>query len=187
VLGQVFGANIRRGALLLGGPVQMVFLAAGLFVALRVFREFGFHGRLTRADWALAGMVGLFLLCRFGQTGVDATALAGYPILCVLVVEARLLRRSVASMGRGLIAKCWGALSIAVLASALGEAGIWLMRAASPAWPIAEIELYIRFLAAVAFALAPAYLVAAQCRATQAAVQSSNAFRQPRLGDAPAM
>jgi membrane protein implicated in regulation of membrane protease activity len=70
-------------------------------------------------------------------------------------------------MGRGLVAKCWGSFAIAIFVTVLGEAALGVLVRYAPAWPVAGFEWYTSFLAAAALALAPAYQVAAQRRATQ--------------------
>ena len=96
--------------LVAAGPFQMALLALGAMVALGILRKFGFWVRPAATDWALAGIVGLFTLCRAGeaisnllagtQIGVEDTiSLAGRLVLFVLCLEAMLLRQSVARMG----------------------------------------------------------------------------------------
>ena len=193
---------IRHWALVLGGPVQMAFLSAGLFVALHALRKFGFWVRPSVTDWALAGMAGLFMLCRLGETAAallsgtpihagDLIALVGHPLLCVLFLEAMLLRQSVTRMGRGLVARCWGAFAVAILVTGSAEAAAWVIGHYSMAWPVAVVQCCVWFPGAAAFTLAPAYQVAALCRATRPAKQQfsgflDGSFPQPRFGGAPA-
>ena len=195
--------EIRHWALVLGGPVQMALLAAGLFMALRVLRKFGFWERASVIDWAVAGMAGLFMLCRFGETAaaflrgtpMDAGALiplAGLPLLCVLFLEAMLLRKAVMRMGRGLVARCWGAFAVAILVTGFAKAAIWVIGHYSMAWPIAVVQCCVWLPGAAAFALAPAYQVAALCRATRPAEPQSGSllegsFPSPDFGGAHAV
>ena len=194
--------QIRQCALIAGGPIEMALLGAGLLMALRVLRRFGFWVRPSAADWVLVGVVSLFMLYRFGEAVVasqvgrhintDAViALAGYPLLCGLFLEALLLRRSIARMGRGLATKCWAAFMIAIFITTAGQMIIWAMQRYATSWPVAAIEWYVWFPAAVGFALAPAYQLAAQCRATQPASPRpagflTDGFQQPRFGSTPA-
>src|SRR5439155_7056199 len=116
VSAQVFGTG---WPLIAAGPFQMALLAVGVLVALGTLRKFGFWVRPAATDWGLAAIVGLFTLCRAAEVianppagtriGVeDAISLAGHFVLFVLFLEALLLRQSVARMGGGLIARCWG-------------------------------------------------------------------------------
>jgi hypothetical protein len=193
---------IRHWALVLGGPVQMAFLSAGLFVALRTLRKFGFWVRPSATDWAVAGMAGLFMLCRLGETAAallggtpiqagDLIALSGCPVLCVLFLEAMLLRQSVTRMGHGLVAKCWGAFAVAIFMTGFAEAAVWVIGHYSAEWPLAVVQCCGWFPGAAAFALAPAYQVAALCRATRPAAQQlsgflDGGFPEPHFGAAPA-
>lgn len=156
--------QIHQTSLVLTGPVQMALLAAGLLAALRVLHKFGFGARPKAAGWAVAGILILFTLTRFG----GAISLARNLLLCVLSVEALFLWLSAARMGRGLIAKCWRAFAIGVFIIGFGEAALWALGSYFPSWLVAPIEWYVWFPAAAALALAPAYSVAAVRRATGA-------------------
>ena len=83
----------------------MALLALGAMIALGILRKFGFWLRPSATDWALAGIVGLFTLCRAAEVianlpavariGVeDGISLAGQLVLFVLFLEAMLLRQS---------------------------------------------------------------------------------------------
>src|SRR5439155_176844 len=135
----------------------------------------GNHTRAT--DWALAGIVGLFTLCRAAEVianlpagagigGEDGISLAGHVVLFVLFLEAMLLRQSVARMGGGLIARCWGAFACGVFLTGIGDVAVWILHHNSQTGLTGIIDLSIRLMAAGAFLLAPAYQVAAQSRAT---------------------
>lgn len=167
---------IREAALVAGGPVRLALLAAALLAALRVLRKFGFWVRPSAADWAVSGIVCLFTLCRFGEAGAaslagrpigfeDWMSLAGLPILCVLFLEAMLLRQSVVRMGGGLISKCWAALTCGIFLTGAGELALWVVPHYSHGWPLQLVGSLTAFPTAAVFALAPACLVAAQRRA----------------------
>src|ERR1035437_6121527 len=98
--------QIRHSTLIADGPVRLALLAAAMLAVLRVLGKFGFRVRPSATDWAMSGIVCLFTLCRFGEACAASLAgqqiglenwisLAGLPILCVLFMEAMLLRRSV--------------------------------------------------------------------------------------------
>ena len=108
--------QIRHSALIAGGPVRLALLAAAMLKVLRVLEKFGFRVRPSAADWAMSGIVWLFTVCRFAEAG--AASLAGrqisaenwislfeLPILCVLFLEAMLLRQSITRMGNGLLTR----------------------------------------------------------------------------------
>jgi len=172
--------EIRRGALIAGGPFQLALLAGGMLAALRVLRKFGFWVRPSPADWAVSSIIYLYTLCRFAEAGAASVAgkqiaienwisLAGLPILCVLFVEGMLLRQSVVRMGNGLIAKCWVAFMCGIFLTGAGELVLWVIPHYSHAWPLEMIESLVRFPTAAVFALAPACQVAAQRQATKPA------------------
>jgi hypothetical protein len=168
--------HIRHTASIAGGPVRLAVLVAALLALLRALRKFGFWVRPTATDWAMCGVVCLFTLCRFAEAGAAALAgrrigleewisLAGLPILCVLFLEAMLLRRSILHMGNGLIAKGFLALVYGILLTAAGEAVLWAIPHYSQMPPLAMVGTLMQLLIAAAFALVPAYQVAAQRRA----------------------
>jgi len=180
VVSGVMGSLAGSGApvvLAAGGPVQLALLAAGIFALLRVLRRFGFWRWPGAADWAVCGIAVLFTLCRLGEVAAVQLAgrpirlenwisLAGLPILCVLFLEAMLLRQSAGRIGNGLIAKGWVALVCGILLTGGGEVALWVVPHYSQTLPLAMFEALIRLPIAAAFALAPAYQVAVQRRAT---------------------
>ncbi|HEY1203500.1 MAG: hypothetical protein ABSH46_03130 [Bryobacteraceae bacterium] len=164
--------QLHRTGLILSGPVQMALLAAGLLAALRVLRRFGFGVRPKAIGWAVAGILILFALTRFGETAGkqftadSAISLIRTLLLCVLSVEALFLWLSAVRMGRGLIAKCWRAFAIGIFVIGFGEAALWALGRYFPGWLVATLDWYVWFPAAAVFALAPAHCVAAVRRAT---------------------
>lgn len=157
---------------LLAGPLQMVPLAYGLLLVLRVCRRSILLLRFSRFDW-------LMLTALIAYTTREAWQVLGYvragksfttyevfswtsdPLLIVLLFEAICLRRSVLSMGQGLVAKCWGAFAAAIVLTALGDVGIWATWNGYLAWPLNAIGWYVWSLAASAYAVGPAYQVEA--------------------------
>jgi hypothetical protein len=168
--------HIRLAALIGGGPIRLALLAAAMLVVLRILRKSGFGGQPSATDWAVCGIVCVFTLCRFAEAALtprqigieDWSKLAGLPLLCVLVLQAMLLRQSVIRMGRGPIARCWAAFVGGIFLTGLAELAIWLVPHYTRA-PLAIVESLARFLTAAVFALAPAYQLAAQRRATKPA------------------
>jgi hypothetical protein len=168
--------QIRRFAVIAGGPVRLALLAAGMLVALRVLRKFGFWVRPSTGDWAISAIIYLYAVARFGEAGAaslaakpigfaDWVSLAGLPILCVLVLQATLLRQSVTRMGSGLIAKCWLAFMGGIFLTGAGELALWVIPHYTRAWPFEMIEPLIGLPSAALLTLAPAWLVVAQRRA----------------------
>ena len=162
------------------GPVQLALVASGLFTFLRVLRRFGFWGRPGAADWAVSGIAILFSLCRLGEAAAAWLAgrpipveswlsLAGLPILCVLSLEAMLLRQAIVRMGNGLITRGWVALVCGVLLTVAAEVTQWVIPHYSQTLAPAMFAVLIKLPIAAAFALAPACQVAAQRRATKPA------------------
>lgn len=171
-------ALMRRAGLALAGPFEMALLCLGLFAALRVYRQAGVWARLKRMDWVLLALVSAFTVFQLYQVGValrsgkhmdpiETIELANDPMLCVLVMAAILLHRSAVSLGRGLIARCWAAFAMAILFTSIGDMGIWAVAYGYIPWPYAAITWYIWFPSAAAYALAPAYQVAALRRAAR--------------------
>jgi hypothetical protein len=159
-----------------GGPVRLVLLAAAMRLVLRTFRKIGFPVRPSATDWAMSGIFCLFMVCRFSEAGIASLAgrpvgmenwisLAGLPTLCVLFLQAMLLRRSVAQMGNGLITRAWVALVYAVLLTGAAEVVSWVIPYFSDNLPLAMFGSLMRLPIAAAFALVPAYQVATQYRA----------------------
>ncbi len=171
LLTQVLETGGRFTAQIAGGPVRLVLLAAAMPMVLRALRKFGFWVRPRAMDWAAFGIVCLFTVCRFAERGVaDWASLARLPILCVLFLEAVLLRRSVLRMGSGPIAKCWAAFSYGIFLTVLAEIALWVIPHYSQALPPAIVGSLLRFPTAAVFALVPAYQLMAQRRATDTAV-----------------
>jgi hypothetical protein len=165
----------RRCGLAVGGPLEMALLAAGLFLALRTYHQAGLYARLKRLDCALLALVGAFTVYQLYQVGIavgsgkhltpfDVINLANDPILCVLLAEGILLHRCASAMGRGLVGRCWGTFATAILLTSLGDIGLWAVAYGYIPWPYSAIGWYVWYPAALAYALAPACQVAADCR-----------------------
>jgi hypothetical protein len=163
-----------------GGPVRLVLLAAAMRLVLRAFRKTGFPARPGATDWAMSGIFGLFMVCRFSEAGMAALAgrsfgienwisLAGLPTLCVLFLQAMLLRRSLAHMGNGLVIRAWTALVYAILCTGAAEVVSWVAPYFSESLPLGMFGSLMRLPIAAAFALVPAYQLATQCRAMKPA------------------
>ena len=148
----------------------MAFLAIGLGRVLSIQRKFKLAGSLTRGDRAL-----LILILAFSvsQIAIDLPLLGRHPslgtmllwlsdpLLSLLLVEAVLVRRSVIRIGHGLLARCWGMFVVAIVTTSAGDAALWATSRDLLPEPLAALSWYIWFVAAAAFASAPAYQLAA--------------------------
>ena len=162
--------NLSQVGLVVGGPVSMAFLAVGLGRVLVIQRRFRLVGSLTRGDKALLFLVVAFsisqlffnlpLLVNHPTLGTMLLWLSD-PLLSLLLIEAILVRRSVVRMGQGLVAKCWGMFVIAIVVTSAGDAAIWADNRNLLSEPVTALSWYIWFVAAAAFASAPAYQLAA--------------------------
>jgi hypothetical protein len=162
--------NMTQFGLVVGGPLSMAFLAVGLGRVLAIQRRFRLLGSLTRFDKAL-----LFLVLAFSlsQLFINVPLLVNHPsmgtmllwlsdpLLSLLLVEAILVRRSVIRMGQGLVAKCWGRFVLAIVITSAGDAAIWASSQNLLSESMTALSWYIWFVAAAAFASAPAYQLAA--------------------------
>ena len=172
--------QIRQAALIAGGPIRLALLAAAMLAVLRILRKYGFAVQPTFGDWAVSGIVCMFTLCRLGEScaaslagrqigQADWISLAGLPILCVLSMEAMLLRRSVARMGNGLISRGWAALGYGVLLTVAAEVVLWVLPHYSQTLPLAMVCALMPLIIGSVFALVPAYQLVAQRRAMRPA------------------
>jgi hypothetical protein len=161
--------------LLVGGPLSMAVLAVGLFLILRILRRLGIGSRLCRIDFLLIAAVAIFTIrqayeivqwVRATPLPYDLFKVLSWPsdlLLSILLIEAILIRRSALDAGWGLLAKSWGAFSLGIFLTSLGDIGLWAASHNYLPWPYSSITWYVWFLASAAFALGPAYQVEA-CR-----------------------
>jgi hypothetical protein len=172
--------QIRQAALIAGGPIRLALLSVALLAVLRILRKYGFPVRPTFGDWAVSGIVCMFTLSRFGEAcaaslagrqidQADWISLAGLPTLCVLSLEAMMLRRAVARMGHGLIPRGWVALGCGILLTVTGEVVLWVLPHFSQTLPLAIVYALMPLTIGSAFALVPAYQLVAQRRAMRPA------------------
>ena len=172
--GHELGQALYEAGVFLGGPAQMFLMLFGLFSVARFFRRSGIIRRPTAFDYVLIVLAAANALhtvyeIREYIAGNQALPWAQVlkwptdPLVIVLLMIAIPIHRSVASMGRGFIASCWGAYVGAIMFVSLGDVSLWLMRTTN--WNITTLGWYTWFLADAAFALGPAYQVAAIHRA----------------------
>ena len=141
--------DVQRYGMLVGGPLEMALMAGGLACVLRVCRRTRIAIRWRAAD-SLFLLAGAAAACFTMRLPAEASAynllLAGRgPLLLVLLLEATLIRRYMAAVGAGLIAKCWSSFTAAIFLAALGSL------------PLAGVGWCISLLSATAFALGPAW------------------------------
>ena len=80
-------------------------------------------------------------------------------LLAVLLLEAILLFRTAADMGKGYIAWAWGAFAVAIFLTVLESIGQWLTAYGYLPYPENAVTWYVWYVWAAAFALGPAYQV----------------------------
>jgi hypothetical protein len=160
---------------ILSGPISMAVLAVGLFLILRTLRRLDMIAPLRPLDYGIIAVIVLFSLRQIYEiAGLlrtvslphDLHKVLGWPsdpLLSILLIEAILIRKSAASTEWGLLAKSWGAFSLAIILTLLGDLGIWVTWHNYVAYPYNSLGWYVWFLASAAFALGPAYQVEA-CR-----------------------
>jgi hypothetical protein len=154
----------------IGGPLSMAFLLAGLIRVLKIQRRFGVLSGLTPVDKLLIGLIVAFTLCQVAtiihsafQRPSPTTMILWLsdPLLASLLVAAVLIRRSVIRVGLGLISQCWGMYVLAIVSTSVGDASLWAANAGLLSPSLTALSWYIWFFAAAAFASAPAYQLAA--------------------------
>jgi len=164
--------SIRQTGMVVGGPLQMALLARGLWLLLRVYRQSGLFSRLTGSDGFMITVLSAYtvreawqvaILLKAGKTFTvpEAILWTSNGLLIMLLIEVICIRRSLLSMGWGLIARCWAAFAAAIALTALGDIGIWATWTGFLPWPWSSAVWYVWFLVSGAFALGPAYQVQA--------------------------
>ncbi len=160
-------------------PLSMALLACGLWRVLQACRRNGILGTLTPADVFLLGLVMVYTAWFLvsvvfapdhGGRPMNAGTFISWssdPLLCVLLSQAILIRRSTANMGFGLISRCWLSFTIAIFLTSLGDIGIWAQSRGYLSYPLVVTSWYIWFLPSAAYAIGPAYQLMAMLRATR--------------------
>ncbi len=173
VLMVILPGGLAQTGKVVGGPLSMVLLTVALSRILRIQRKFGVLRGLTRADLLLIGLIGAILLGEFANvvrylgpsyqdpSFTKAILWLSDPLLCFLLVQAILIRRSMIRVGLGLISKCWEMYVIAIVTTLAGDASIWATGKGLLSEPLIALSWYIWFFSAAAFASAPAYQLAA--------------------------
>ncbi len=156
----------------------MLFLVFGLFGVLKVCRQNGILGRLRAIDILLLS-IGVAYTADFFATVVFAPSMGvrttsvekimrwtSDPLLCILLLQAILIRRSVANMGWGLIARCWLSFTAAIFLTSVGDIGLWASAKGYLPYFLEIASWYVWFLASAAYALGPSYQLQAMLHAT---------------------
>ncbi len=158
-------------------PLSMALLACGLWRVLQACRRNGILGALKPSDLFLLGLVVVYtayflgtvvFVPDHGARPMNAGTFISWtsdPLLCVLLSEAILIRRSTANMGFGLISRCWLAFTVAIFLTSLGDVGIWAQSRGYLPYPLVVTSWYIWFLPSAAYAIGPAYQLLAMLRA----------------------
>ena len=173
--------GLIRTAAYTGGlfsPISMLFLAAGLFRVVQICRKNGVLAGLKTFDFLLLGIVTAYTIHYFTAvvfssqhpegpvtTGKIVTWMSD-PLLCVLLLQAILLRRSAANMGWGLIGRCWAAFTAAIFLTSVGDIGLWASARGVIPFGLQAASWYVWYPATACFAVAPAYQLQAMLRAT---------------------
>jgi hypothetical protein len=163
---------IHRFGLLVGGPLQMLLLTAGLGFMLRLCRRSGIVVRYQFSDWLLMSIAGIetyfeisYVVTEYraGQilTAYDLLMAASGPLLILLLVQANLVKGYMTNLDRGMIAKCWSSFTAAIFLTSLGNLGMWLDAHGQLPTGIVCITWFIAFLSATAYTLAPAWQIEA--------------------------
>ena len=173
VLAVFLPMGLARAGEVIGGPLAMILLAVALSRVLSVQRRFGVLRGLTHTDRLL---IGLIVVLMFGEAAMIVRYLGpsysspsvtkailwlSDPLLALLLVQAVLIRRSLIRVGMGLVSQCWAMYVIAIVTTLAGDASIWAVGEGLLSEPLIALTWYIWFIAAAAFASAPAYQLAA--------------------------
>jgi hypothetical protein len=168
---------VKPAGLFLGGAPTMAILAIGLWRVVRLYRSFDLRQPLGIFDKALLTAACVYTvftlgvvvrLMLMGQKTAGFTEMLSWtadPLLCVLLFEALILRRSVRMMSGGLVANCWFAFVVAIALTIAGDISIWAEAYQIVPWPWRSLLWYVWYGAAIAFTVAPAYQLEAIARA----------------------
>ncbi len=159
---------MRNIGLLAGGTFRYAFLAGGMHFALKAYRQSGLKGRMRWIDWVASIAFAVFLLRNVMDVVLAIRAgknpgmweMLGWPVdplLWVLLLQALLLFRSAGQMDNGRIGLCWKAYGAAIVLTALGDVGLWVVNYGYLPWPWSSLTWYLWLPASAAFARAPAF------------------------------
>jgi hypothetical protein len=158
-------------------PLSMALLAIGLLHVLRACRRNGVLGSLKPVDVVLLSGIILYTVYYFSHVvlsplhpegPVNFFKIIGWtsdPLLCVLLLEAVLIRRSAANLGWGWISRCWISYTAAILLTSLGDVGLWASANGLVPYWLEAASWYVWFIASASYALGPAYQLQAMLSA----------------------
>ena len=150
-------------------PLSMALLAVGLIQVLRACRRNGVLGNLRPTDLVLLAGIIFYTAYYFSQVVLSplhpegpvtfrkVIAWSSDPLLCVLLLEAILIRRSTANLGWGWISRCWISYTAAILLTSLGDVGLWVSAHGLVPYWLEAASWYVWFVASASYALGPAY------------------------------
>lgn len=153
----------------LGGPIMMVLLGSGLYMAIRTYRQLGMLGKLKAVDLMLIGasliyavvvICGVVLAVRSHPEGVTAQQALTWPgdyLLSILLIEAVFLRRASVEAGWGYVSRIWGAFVAGIFITSFCSLMNWLTAYGILTWTQTAFVWYLWYPAAAAFALAPTF------------------------------
>jgi hypothetical protein len=155
---------------LVSGPLQMSLLFAGLVNIVQICRRMRILRRLTLSDYAMLAVVIAFgVRTAYGiaafvsgdqpVTFIRAMLWTTDPMLLALVVMAILLHRSAAALGHGMLTNVWRSYVAGIFLTAVGSASAWSFDGQTHVWT--SLGWYVWFAADSAYALAPAFQLAA--------------------------
>lgn len=177
----------HSAGLVIGSPAAMIPLAFGLARAIGLQRRFHLLGRLRAGDILLISAIScvtirqlieigsLLVLHHFRPGAAQAMLWLSDPLLTLLLIQAVLIRRSVLNMGHGLVARCWGAIALAIAFTSAGDVALWMTGLGIVPERLVPLGWYIWFPAAALLAEAPGYQLAASRSAAEACWQAEPA------------
>lgn len=190
-----FSESLAPRALAVGrlaSPVAMLFLVGGLWHVVRACQRNGILGKIRVSDLVLPGIALTYTAHYFttvvfspdhGGEPVTLTRLIGWasdPLLCILLIEATVLRRSAQRVGWGLISKCWVSFTAAIFLTSVGDFSLWASSAGYLPLGLQGASWYVWFLASACFVLGPAYQLTALTRAIGAEAEEPVAHAATR-------
>ncbi len=163
------GLTWRPAALAIQGSLYMTVLSVGLWLVDQVYRRAGLAAALRGSDFLLMGLAVLYTGVVLKQvmdahprlTLLNVGDWSNNPLLCILLLQAIRLRRSVQRTAGGLIGNCWNAYLIGIFLTLVGSMGLWASAYGHLPYPEGAFTWYVWSSAMAAFTLGPAYQVAA--------------------------
>lgn len=180
----------------IAGPLFMLILAIGLFKGLQHYKKIHMLGKLRSSDLIWVGGACLYALyvvatvIRVAASEpfiIHAEWVLTWPndlFLAILLLEAILLMRTAVDMGKGYLARTWGAFAIAIFLTSLESVAKWMLDYNYMSRPEYSIMWYVWFIWAAAFALGPAYQVDAVRHARSRGMSASGPFSNPTAAHA---